>query len=129
MARDAGDRCCVPHCQPLAIFLRGKIGVDSVDPPERADPMRRPRLALAGSHAHSVQRRRDMFVRPSSRHAADHRQGFVGRPATVLATLGFADAKLRMLAASPMDRQNDIAGGLVDIGDDVDDKGAQELLA
>ena len=129
MAGDAEGCCCVPHCQPLAIFLRGKIGVDSMDSPERADPMRRPRLALAGSHAHPVQRRRNMLVGPSSRHAADHREGFVGRPATVLATLGFADTKLRMLAASPMDRQNHIAGGFVDIGDDVDDEGAQELLA
>ena len=103
--------------------------MDSMDPPEGADPMRRPRLALAGSHAHPVQRRRDMLVGPTGRHAADDRQGFVGRPATVLATPGFADTKLRMLAASPMDRQNDIAGGFVDIGDDVDDKGAQKLLA
>jgi hypothetical protein len=63
------------------------------------------------------------------RHAAHDRQGFVGRPATVLAAPGFADSKLRMLAAAPMDRQNDIAGGFVDIGDDVDDKGAQKLLA
>jgi hypothetical protein len=67
-----------------------------------------------------------MLVRPSSRHAADYRQGFVGRPAAVLAAPGFADTKLRMLATSPMDRQDDIAGGFVDIGDDVDDKGAQE---
>src|SRR5271165_1442074 len=69
-----------------------------------------------------------MLVRPSSRHAADHRKGFVGRTATVPATLGLADTKLRMLAASPMDRQEHVTGGFVDIGDDVDD-GAQELLA
>jgi len=70
-----------------------------------------------------------MLVRPSRRHAADHGKGFVWRPATMLATLGFADTKLRMLAASPMDRQNHISGGFVDISDDIDDEGAQELLA
>ena len=44
-------------------------------------------------------------------------------------TLGFADTSLRMLAASPMDRKNHIAGGFVNIGYDVDDEGAQELLS
>ena len=78
MAGDPEGCCRVSHCQPLAICLRGKISVDSMDSPERANPMRRPRLALA---------------------------------------------------ASPMDRQNYIAGRFADIGDDVDDEGAQELLA
>ena len=70
-----------------------------------------------------------MLVGPSSRHAADYRKGFVGRPAAVLAALGFADTKLRMLADLPTDRQNHITDGFIDIGDDVDDEGAQELLA
>src|SRR5262245_44684924 len=65
-----------------------------------------------------------MLVRPSSRHAADHRKGFVGRPAAVLAALGFADTKLRMLAALPMDRQDPVTVGFVVIGDDVGDEGA-----
>ena len=68
--------------------------------------MRGPGLALAGSHAHAVQRRRDMLVRPSRRHAAHDCKGFVGRSAAVFAGLGFANPQLRMLAAAPMDRQD-----------------------
>src|SRR5829696_9465745 len=34
-----------------------------------------------------------------------------------------------MLAASPMDREDDLARALVDVGDDVRDEGAQQLLA
>ena len=56
-------------------------------------------------------------------------QGFIGRSATVLATLGLADTKLRVLPASPMDRQDYITSSLVDIGDDVYDEGSQEPLA
>jgi hypothetical protein len=65
-----------------------------------------------------------MLVRPSSRHAADHREGFVGRSATVLATFGFADTELGVLPASPMDSEDDITSDFIDIGDDVDDEGA-----
>jgi len=65
-----------------------------------------------------------MLVRPSSRHAADHRQGFVGRSATVLATFGFADTELGVLPAPPMDCQDYITSDFIDIGDDVHDKGA-----
>jgi hypothetical protein len=51
---DAESRRRVPHGQPFAILLRGKIGVDSVHSPKRADPMRGPRFALTGSHAHAI---------------------------------------------------------------------------
>ena len=33
-----------------------------------------------------------------------------------------------MLAAAPMDREDDLARALVDVGDDVRDEGAQKLL-
>src|SRR5271166_2538132 len=88
--------------------------------------MRCPGFALASSHAHPVQRRRDVLVRPLSRHAADHREGFIGRSATVLATFGFADTELGVLPASPMDRQYHIASDLIDIGDGVDDEGTRK---
>ena len=70
-----------------------------------------------------------MFVGPSSRHAADHSQGFVGCAAAMFASLWFAHPQLRMLAAPPMDRQDDLTHRLVDIGDDVCDESTQELLA
>jgi hypothetical protein len=47
----------------------------------------------------------------------------------MLAGLRLADLQLRMLAAAPMDRQDDFARGFVDIGDNVDDQGAQQPLA
>jgi hypothetical protein len=42
--------------------------------------------------------------------------------------LWFAHTQLGVLAAPPMDRQDDVTRRLVNVGDDVDDKGAQELL-
>jgi hypothetical protein len=81
----------VSHCQPLAIFLGRQIRVDSMHSPQRADPMRGPGLALTGLHAHAIQRRRIMLVGPTGRHAAHDRQGFVGRSASMLAGLGFAN--------------------------------------
>ena len=47
----------------------------------------------------------------------------------MLAGFWFADPQLRMLAAAPMDRQDDLARRLVDIGDDVGNEGPQEPLA
>ena len=52
-----------------------------------------------------------------------------GCAATMLAGLRLADPQLRVLAASPMDRQDHLACCLVDIGNDVGDQGAQEPLA
>ena len=47
----------------------------------------------------------------------------------MLAGLRLADPQLRVLAAPPMDRQDDLARRLIDIGDDVGDQGAQQPLA
>ena len=47
----------------------------------------------------------------------------------MFAGLRLADPQLRVLAAAPMDRQNDFARRVVDIGNNVGDEGAQELLA
>ena len=46
----------------------------------------------------------------------------------MLAGLRLADPQLRMLAAAPMDRQDDLARRLVNVGNDVGDQGAQEPL-
>ena len=100
MGGDAESRCRIPHGQPFAILLCGKLGVDSMHPPKRADAMRGPRFALTGPHAHAIQRRRDVLVGPSGRHASHDRQGFVGRLASMLAGLGLADTELSMLPAA-----------------------------
>src|SRR4051812_9677630 len=46
----------------------------------------------------------------------------------MLAGLRLANPQLRMLAAAPMDRQDDLARRLVDIGDDVGHQSAEEPL-
>jgi len=46
----------------------------------------------------------------------------------VFAGLRLSDPQLRVLTTTPMDRQDDFARGLIDIDNDVGDKGAQELL-
>src|SRR3954447_21793731 len=88
-----------------------------------------PGLTLSCAHAHPVQRCRDVFIRPPGGHAPHDGQSFLRRTAAVFAGLRLADAQLRMLAAAPMDRKDDLARVLVDVGDDVRDKGAQKLLA
>jgi hypothetical protein len=91
--------------------------------------VRGPGFTLTRRHSHSVQRRGDVCIRPSGRHAPHHRKGLFGCAAAMLAGFWFADPQLRMLAAAPMDRQDDLARRLVDIGDDVGNEGAQEPLA
>ena len=47
----------------------------------------------------------------------------------MLAGLRLPDPQLRVLATPPMDRQNDVAGFVVDTGDNVDDQRVHESLA
>jgi len=129
VVRDAERRSDFRHRQPLAVLLGGTVGVDAMHPPQRADTVRGPGLSLARGHSHSVQRRGDVFVRPSGRHAPHHGERLFGRPATMLAGLRLADPQLRVLAAAPMDRQDDLARRFIDVGDDVGDKRAEETLA
>ena len=129
MVRDAEGRSGFRHREPLAVLLGGSVGVDAVHPAKRADTMGRPSFSLARGHSHSVQRRGDVLVRPSGRHAPHHGEGLFGGAAAMLAGLRLAHPQLRMLTASPMDRQDDLAHRLVDVGDDVGDKGAEQALA
>ena len=103
--------------------------MDAVDPTQRTDALRRPRLALAGAHAHAIERRGDVLVGPARRHAAHHRQRLVRRAAAVLAGPGLPDTEFRVLAASPVDHQDHLTRGLVHVGDDVLDQGADQPLA
>ena len=64
--------------------------------------------SLLRSRAASVamDARGDVLVRPSGRHAPHHGEGLFGRAAAMLAGLRLAHPQLRMLATSPMDRQD-----------------------
>ena len=91
--------------------------------------MRRPGFALAGGQCHSIERRGEMFVRPTAGHAAHDRQRVFGRGSTMFTGPRLADAQFGMLSASPMNREHDIARILIDIDEDVGDQGPQQLLA
>ena len=91
--------------------------------------MRGPGFALSGGHPHPVQRRGDLLVGPATCHALHDRYSFVGRSAAVLAGSRLPDPQLGVLAAAPVDGEDHVSHGLVDIGDDVGDEGAQQPLA
>src|SRR4051812_11876163 len=103
--------------------------MDAMDPAQRADTLGGPRLVLAGAHAHPVERRGDVLVGPAGRHTAHHRQRRLGRVAAVFAGFWLPDTELRVLATLPVDRQDHLAGRLVDVGDDVLDQRTDKALA
>ena len=123
VVRDAEQSRGFRHCEPLTVLLGGAVGTNAMHPAQRADAVRGPRLSLTGGHAHPVQRGGDVLVRPSRGHAPHHGKGLFRGAAAMLARLRLADPQLRVLAAPPMDRQDDLARRLVDIGDDVGDQG------
>jgi transposase len=129
MVRDAERLCGFRHREPFTVLLGGTVGADAVHPPQRADAVGGPGLSLARGHPHSVQRRSNGRVRPSRRHAPHHRKRLFRGAAAVFAGLRLADPQLRMLTAAPMDRQDNLARHLINICNDVGDKGAQEPLA
>src|SRR3954466_14431768 len=105
------------HREPRAVLLGRPVGVQPVDLAARSHPARRPGLALPGAQAHAVERGGDILVRPACRHALHHGQRLLRRPAAVLARPRLPDPQARMLAAAPVDRHDDLAGLLVDVGD------------
>ena len=128
VAGDAAKSRGFRQGQPFAVLLGGSIGVNTTDTPDRADTMCRPGLALSGRHSHSVQGCGDVLVRPAARHALDHGQSFVRGAAIVFSGLGLAEPKLGVLAALPVDRQNDLTGSLVDVGGNLVHQRSQQLL-
>ena len=126
---DAERRFGLRHRQPLAVLLGGTVGMDTVHPAHRTDTVRGPGFALTGRHSHPVQSCCDVRIRPASRHALHHRERLLGRATAMLARARLADAQLRVLTAAPMDRQDDLARRIVDIGDDVGDQRPHEPLA
>jgi hypothetical protein len=129
MAGDAASRRRLAQGQPGAVLLRGLVGVDAADTPDRTDPVRRPGLVLSGWQAHPVQRGCDVLVGPAGGHAPNDRQGVVGSAARVLTGTGFAQPKFGVLSPFPMDDQDDLTRLFIDINGDLVDQGAHQLLA
>lgn len=60
-----------------------------------------------------------MFVRPATGHAAHHGQRIVGRCTAMFARAGLFKTWFAVMPAVPVDRQDNVAHGVVDIGHDV----------
>src|SRR5215471_10536176 len=129
VAADPELRGSFQHRKPFTILLGGAIGANAVPRPQCVDTLCGPGLPLSSDHSHPVQRCGDLLVGPSGRHAPHHSEGRLRRAASILTGFWFAHPQLRMLAAPPMDRQNDLARLVIDIGDDVDDESSEQALA
>ena len=117
------------HSAPIAVLVGREVAVDPPLSASEVDPSGGPCIALPGTHAHPVERGGDVVVGPAAHHALYDGHGFVSGSPAMFATLQLADPQLRMLTASPMDRQDDLAGLVVDIGEDIGDQGAHDALA
>ena len=71
-----------------------------------------------------------MFVRPAVGHAPHDGQRIIRRGATVLAGARLSDPQFRVLPCAPVDRQDDVAHDVIDIGHDVGhQRGASAIVA
>jgi len=119
----------ISQSKPSSILLGREIGVDTSDPADRPDAVRRPGLALARRQSHAVQSGGDVLIGPASGHGADHSQGVVRGVAVVTAGRRLAEPELGMLPALPVDEKDDLARLFVDIGGDLVHQRSQQLLA
>ena len=69
-----------------------------------------------------------MFVGPTAGHATHHLQRVFHRRTAMLARSWLAHPQFGVLAASPMDREDDFARFMIDIGDNVGNQSSQQLL-
>jgi hypothetical protein len=129
VAGDAASLGRLAQGQPGAVLLGGLVGVNVADTADRANPMGGPGLALTSRQTHSVERGGDILVGPVARHLAHHRQGIVGGAAAVFTRARLTQAQFGMPPALPMNNQNNLLCRLVDVDDDLVDKGAHQLLA
>lgn len=129
MARDAALLRGLSQGQPDAILLGRKIRVDSSYAPDRSDTVRGPGLALAGGQSHAVESGGDVLIGPTGRHAADDGQGVVRGFTVVTARLRLAEPEFGMLAALPVDDENNLARLIIDVGGDLVHQRSQQLLA
>lgn len=107
------------HGQPGSIFFRGPVSVDSTYTPDRSDTVSRPGLTLSGGHAHSIERRGDMFVRPAPGHAPHHRQRILGGRATMFARSRLAHPQTPFCLSSGDARGVDLLLALHDESEDL----------
>ena len=128
VVRDARNPRRLGHREPFPILFRRSVSMDAAHASDGGDPVRRPGFTLSSRQAHPVERRGDMLVRPAARHAPHDRQGILGRRATVFPASRLVHAQLRVLAATPVDREHDVTHCLVDVDHDVGDQCPQELL-
>ena len=115
--------------QPGPALLGGEIGVDTSHAPDRSDTVRRPGFALAGRQSHAVQSGGDVLIRPAGRHAADDGQGVVRGVTVVAARLRLAEPELGVLAALPVDDQNDLTRRFIDVDGDLVHQRSQQMLS
>jgi hypothetical protein len=66
-----------------------------------------------------------MLVRPAAGHAAHHRQCVFRRRTAMLTGSRLAYSQFRVLAATPMDREDNFACLVVHINDNVGNQGSQ----
>jgi hypothetical protein len=78
-----------------------------------------PSVASAGAEFHSVQSRRNFLIRPPSRHSADHIHCVLICAPAVMTRPVLWNAEFRVTSPRPVDRQDDLAFGLVDVGNDL----------
>ena len=129
MTRDAALLRGLSQGQPDAILLGRKIRVDTSHAPDRSDTVRGPGLALAGGQSHAVEGGGDVLIGPTGRHAADDGQGVVRGFTVVTARLRLAEPKFGMLAAFPVDDENNLARLIIDVGGDLVHQRSQQLRA
>jgi transposase len=115
--------------QPGPVLLGGAIGVDTSHAPDRSDTVRCPGFALAGRQSHAVQSGGDVLIRPAGRHAADDGQGVVRGVTVVAARPRLAEPELGVLAALPVDDQNDLTRRFIDVDGDLVHQRSQQLLS
>jgi len=126
---DAEFRGRVAQRQPIAVLLGGTVAVDAMHPSPRGDTVRRPGLPFAGWHSHSVQRSRDILIRPTSGHTTHDSECLLWSMTAVLAGSRLTNAQLGMLTALPMDDEHDLGSHLVDINNNLGDQRPDQSLA
>lgn len=97
--------------------------------PQRPDTAGCPSLPLSGLHSHAVQGGGNVRIGPTRRHGPHNCKGSFRCTLAMFAGVGFSDTKLGVLAAFPVDCQNDFAFLFVNISNDIGHEGAKELLA
>ncbi len=120
------------HCEPFAILLGGTEGVYSSDTANGTDAVGGPGLALTGGQAHPVKCRGNLFVGPAGRHALHDGQCIVRGSTVMFSGFGLSEPELGVMAADPMNDQDNfprVVAIACDIGDDVGNKRAQQSLA